>query len=339
LVQTRYGREQELEADLYGMRYMKAAGYDPQAAVTLQETFVRLSQGRQSSWLEGMFASHPPSAERVTRNRETAQQLGVGGEMGANTYAARVAPLLKVKPAYDKYDQALAALQQKDPARARSLANEAVRLEPREGRFEQLLGDIAINEKRHRDALPHYERAIALSPGYFGSWLGAGVAQYRLGDVQKARASLTRSWELLPTAPAALFLGNIARDSGDANGALQYYQAAASAQGSVGEAAAREAMLLDLPRNPGKYVAAALRDGGDGHTRLVVQNRAPVALSDIQVTPVLVTGQAVQQGRSVNIRGPVPAGQQVSVDPGLSSLTAEQLQALRFRIDTARIAE
>jgi predicted Zn-dependent protease len=340
LVQTRYGREQELEADLYGMRYMKAAGYDPQAAVTLQETFVRLSQGKQGNWLEGLFASHPPSAERVTRNRETAQQLGAGGETGASTYAARVAPLLKVKPAYDKYDQALAALQQKDPSRARSLANEAIRLEPREGRFQQLLGDISINEKRHRDALPHYERAIELSPGYFGSWLGAGVAQYRVGDVQKARVSLTRSWELLPTAPAALFLGNIARDSGDTNGALQYYQAAASAQGSIGEAAAREAVLLDMPRNPGKYVAAALRDGGDGHARLVVQNRAPVALSYIQVTPVLVNGgQVVQQGKSVNIRGPVPAGQQVSVDPGLSSLTPEQLQALRFRIDTARIAE
>ena len=340
LVQTRYGREQELEADLYGMKYMRAAGYDPHAAVTLQETFVRLSEGRQASWLEGMFASHPPSAERVARNRETALQLGDGGELGVSSYAARVAPLLKVKPAYDKYDQALAALQKKDPSRAQSLANEAVRMEPREGRFHQLLGDIAINEKRPRDALPHYQRAIELSPEYFGSWLGAGVAQYRVGDKQKAKASLTRSWELLPTAPAALFLGNLARDSGDASGALQYYQAAASAQGSIGEAASREAVLLDLPNNPGKYVAAALRDGGDGQTRLVIQNRAPVALSDIRVTPVLVNGaQVVQQGKSVNIRGPVAAGQQVSVDSGLTSLTPEQVQALRFRIDTASIAD
>ncbi len=187
LVQTRYGRDQELEADLYGMKYMKAAGYDPHAAVTLQETFVRLSEGRQANWLEGLFASHPPSAERVSRNRETALQLGAGGELGVNRYAARIAPLLKVKPAYDKYDQALAALQKKDPSRAQSLANEAVRMVPREGRFHQLLGDIAMAEKRPRDALPHYERAIELSPGYFGSWLGAGVAQYRVGDKQKAK--------------------------------------------------------------------------------------------------------------------------------------------------------
>ena len=44
MIQMKYGRDQELESDHYGMKYMKAAGYDPQGAVTLQETFVRLSQ-------------------------------------------------------------------------------------------------------------------------------------------------------------------------------------------------------------------------------------------------------------------------------------------------------
>ncbi|MEO8306822.1 MAG: M48 family metalloprotease [Pseudomonadota bacterium] len=342
LVQTRYGRDQELESDLYGMRYMKAAGYDPRAAVTLQETFVRLSEGRKENWLEGMFASHPPSAERVARNRETAQQLGDGGDMGTERYAARIAPLLKVKPAYDKYDQALAALQKKDPSSARALANDAIRLESREASFHQLLGDIDLNEKHQREALPHYERAIALNPGYFGPWLGAGVAEYRLGDKQKAMTSLTHSWELLPTAPAALFLGNISRDRGDQAGALKYYQAAASAQGSVGEQAQREALLLDLPQNPGKYVAAGLGAGASGEHLVVVQNRSPVALSNIQVTPVLVNanGQIVQQGKAVNIRGPVQSGGQVTTEAaGLSSLTAEQLQAVRFRVDAARIAE
>ena len=46
LVQQKYGRDQELESDEYGMKYMKLAGYDPQGAITLQETFVRLSQER-----------------------------------------------------------------------------------------------------------------------------------------------------------------------------------------------------------------------------------------------------------------------------------------------------
>ena len=92
MIQQKYSREQELESDRYGMRYMKAAGYDPWGAVTLQETFVRLSESgpRRKGWLEGLFASHPPSAERVAQNRIAAAELGRGGELGAERYAARM---------------------------------------------------------------------------------------------------------------------------------------------------------------------------------------------------------------------------------------------------------
>src|SRR5687767_1628539 len=85
LVQQKYGRDQELESDEYGMKYMKLAGYDLQGAITLQETFVRLSQqsgAKAQGFLEGLFASHPPSAERVEKNKATAAQLGSGGNLG-----------------------------------------------------------------------------------------------------------------------------------------------------------------------------------------------------------------------------------------------------------------
>ena len=341
MVQQKYGRDQELESDLYGMKYMKAAGYDPAAAVTLQETFVRLSQGQKSDWISGLFASHPPSAERVTRNRETAAQLGTGGDMGTDRYAAQMAPLLKAKPAYDKYDDALAAMGKKDPATAKRLANEAIKLEPREGRFHQLLGDIELNAKNDRQAMTHYQKATELSPNYFGSWLGYGVVQYRSGNKTQAQTSLNRSMQLLPTAPGALFLGNLARDAGDTDNALKLYQAAATAGGDIGKQASREAALLDLPNNPGNYVAAALRAGSDGRPMLVVQNKASVPLENISVTPVLVNsnGQIVQTGRAISIAGPVQPNEQVVADAGITSLTEQQMQALRFRIDTARIAK
>jgi predicted Zn-dependent protease len=341
LVHTKYGREAELQSDLYGTRLMKAAGYDPAAAVTLQETFVRLSQGRKANWLEGLFASHPPSQERVDRNRATVAQLGTGGDLGADRYVAKIAPLRQMKPAYDKYDQAVVALQKKDTAAAKSLAAEAARMLPREGTFQQLLGDIAVNEKHFQQALPYYERAQELNPGYFGSWLGAGVAQYNLKDKTQAEQSLKRSMDLMPTAPAALFLGNIARDRGDRDGALKYYQAAAQADGTVGETASREAAKIDLSRNPASYLAAGLRNGSNGQPVLVVQNRATVPVSAIVVTPVMVnaSGQIVQQARSVSIQGPLAAGQQIVADPGLPSLTPEQLASVRVRIDSAQLAQ
>jgi tetratricopeptide (TPR) repeat protein len=246
-----------------------------------------------------------------------------------------------MKPAYDKYDQALAAMQKKDVATGKSLAAEAARLVPREAQFHQLLGDIAVNEKNNQEALPHFQRAQQYNADYFGSWLGAGLAQYRLGNKTQARQSLQRSYDLLPTAPAALYLGNLLRDAGDVDTAMKYYQAAASSESSIGQEAAREAVLVDLPRNPGNYVSAQVARDNQGRPVMVVQNRAPVALAAIVVTPVRVNagGQIVSQGQAVTIRGPLGAGAQVAADAALGSLSAEQLGSVRFRVDAARVAQ
>src|SRR5690554_4060195 len=46
LALAQYSQGDELESDAYGIKYMRAAGYDPQAAVELQELFLQLSEGR-----------------------------------------------------------------------------------------------------------------------------------------------------------------------------------------------------------------------------------------------------------------------------------------------------
>jgi hypothetical protein len=54
---------------------------------------------------------------------------------------------------------------------------------------------------------------------------------------------------------------------------------------------------------------------------------------------VNAAGQIVASGRSVTIRGPVASGAQAAADAGLSGLSAEQLSAMRVRVDQARVAE
>jgi len=344
MVQMKYGRDQELESDHYGMKYMKLAGYDPWGAVTLQETFVRLSEAggqKQQSWMEGMFASHPPSQERVDKNKLAVDQLGRGGEMGAESYVAATRQLREMKPAYDKYDQAMAAAQKKDFVTAKSLVADAVKAVPNEGSFQVLLGQIALAEKQPQAAAGYFDKAMQLSPNYFASYLGAGVAQTQLGNKQKAEQFLTRSAQLLPTAPAAFHLGNIARDRGDIEAARQFYQAAASSESSIGQAAAAEYVKMDLPQNPGNYVAAAAQYDSQGRMMVVVQNRSKVPLTGIQVTPVLVdaSGRIVQQGSPVAIQAVIKPGEQVAAPSGVGNLPQEQVQALRFRIDAAKIAD
>ena len=73
LITQKYGRDAEREADLYGMQYMSQAGYDPQAAVSLQEVFVRLSKDRDTDWLSGLFYSHPPISKRIEMAKKCIQ--------------------------------------------------------------------------------------------------------------------------------------------------------------------------------------------------------------------------------------------------------------------------
>jgi predicted Zn-dependent protease len=340
----KYGRDQELESDHYGMNYMKAAGYDPAGAVTLQETFVRLSKSggaKQQGWLDGLFASHPPSEERVQKNREHAAKLGPGGELGAEAYAAATRKLREMKPAYDKYDQAMVAAQNKDFPKARALATEAAKLVPDEGSFQVLLGQIALAEKQPQTAAGHYDKAMALSPNYFGSYLGAGVAQNLLGNKQRAEEYFSRSARLLPTATAVYYLGNLARERGELDVARQFYQAAAASDSPIGQAAAIEFMKLDLPQNAGNYVAATPQYDSQGRIIVVVQNRSRVPLTGIRVTPVLVdaAGRIVRQGSPVAVQAVLRPGEQAAAASGLDELPQEQLAALRFRVDTALIAE
>ncbi|GMU69643.1 MAG: hypothetical protein AMXMBFR37_19750 [Steroidobacteraceae bacterium] len=342
MVQMKYGREQELESDHYGMKYMKLAGYDPWGAVTLQETFVRLAgdNAKKQSWLDGLFASHPPSQERVERNRATAGELGRGGEIGADSYATRVGPLLAMKPGYDKYDEAIAAARNKELDKARTLALEAARLLPKEGRAQQLLGDLALAQKHPQEALGYFRKAEDLNPGYFGSHLGTGIAAYQLGDKSTATAAFERSVALLPTAPAAYYLGTMARDRGDRTAALQYFRTAAGSDSSYGKEAAAEYLRLDLPQNPGNYVAAAAQTDTNGRVYAIVENRAPLALANIVVTPLLVdaNGRILQRGAALTVRGPLGSGQRASAQISTGNLTAEQLRALKVRVESAQLA-
>src|SRR5690606_37041493 len=110
LLTLKYSRGAELEADHYGMQYMSRAGYDPQGAVSLQKTFVRLSEGQRSDWLSGLFASHPPSQERVDANIATLASLSPGGELGTERYQEALERTEEVLPAYEAYDEGRKAL-------------------------------------------------------------------------------------------------------------------------------------------------------------------------------------------------------------------------------------
>ncbi|HKZ72664.1 MAG TPA: M48 family metalloprotease [Steroidobacteraceae bacterium] len=343
LLTQKYGRDAERQADEYGMEYMKRAGYDPSAAVDLQKTFVRLAEGKRPGWLEGLFASHPPSEERVANSIATAAKLGAGGDRGCEPYREATAGLRKLEPAYDKYDAGIEALQKKALDTAAARAREALALAPNQPKFHELLGDVALSRKQFQEAIGHYDRARELNPRYFKPYLASGVANLQLDRTSDAAGQLTRSMELLPTATGAYYLGRIAHGQGNIEQAVRYYQLAASSDSDVGRASARELVLLDLPRNPGRYVRVQPRVDQDGRVWMVVQNDAPFPIEDVVVAVVVAdpSGRGALQGpvRVGTGAGALAPGQVAQIPTQLGPIkNAQELRLVQAEVQGARVA-
>ena len=325
LINQRHGREAELESDRYGMQYMARAGYDPSAAVALQETFVRLSESRgEEGWLAGLFASHPPSAERVRQNRATVASLPGGGDLGRERYAAAIAGLASSRGAYETYDRGREALAEGNLDQAESLGREAARLVPGEGHFHALLADIDMRRNRYADAASHYQDAIEINDRFFYYPLGKGLAHQRLSQWGEAQASLQASIALLPTADAHYGLGVLAERRGDRAGALESYRQAAGSSGAAGQAAQEAIVRLDLPANPGQYIAVRTGLDDSGALLLEVANPTRLPIADVVVLVRYADPQGALRQLRRTIPGPIPPGGAQRFATGLGPFTSTQ---------------
>jgi predicted Zn-dependent protease len=71
LINMRYGRDDELESDRLGVRFMAKAGYDPRSMVRVMEVLRDASRGPRPP---EFFTTHPNPERRIERIREAIQK-------------------------------------------------------------------------------------------------------------------------------------------------------------------------------------------------------------------------------------------------------------------------
>jgi predicted Zn-dependent protease len=316
LINSKYGRDDERESDVYGMNYMSRAGYNPQGAVELQQTFVALKNGKAANFLEGLFASHPPSQERVATNRQHAATLPNGGIEGRQRYEQMMAQLIDSKPAYEAYDEARQALSDNRLKAARRLVQQAIDSEPREGHFYALLGDIEADEDDLNAADRAYDQAVSLNPNFFYPLMRSGVINERQGRIAKAKRRLNRSLELLETAEAYNTLGAIAEREGNLQQAEDLYARAAQDSGATGQTALTSLVLLRSKSNPAALVSLRWGIGADGKVLIEATNKTTRTLMGIDLQLRLVDAQGILRSYNQRLVGLSP-GQVTQVSTGL----------------------
>jgi predicted Zn-dependent protease len=323
LLSQSYGRGAELESDLYGMRYMARANYDLQGAVSLQETFVRLSEGQESDWMSGLFASHPPSRERVEANIRTAAEFPAGGETGADRFQAVMAKTITALPAYAAYDEGRAALAEDDVAKAVNQAEMAIALFPEEANFYALRGDARYLDKKYDMAISNFDSAIRRRNNFFYYYLQRGRAHGELEADDLAVQDLEKSLTLLPTGLAHFSLGNIATRRGDHAAAIEHYREAAGGQGEYAESAKISLVRLDLADNPDTYVLTRCDVDTAGQLIVSVKNNTAVTIEGVAMNISFIDRSGTSRTSQRSVRGRMAPEQLISVNSGLLTYSTD----------------
>jgi len=333
LISQRYGRQAELESDYYGMEYMARAGYDPAAAISLQEKFVELGKERKTSWAEGLFASHPPSEQRVATNIETNKTIKSmqtkDWETGKNRFEQQLAYLRGKSDAYAAYDQATALASKKETAVALKRVDRAIELEPNEPRFYGLKANLQQSKKDYRTALESYDSAVRRDENYYEYYLGRGLTYSKLGDRERARADLERSNQLLPTSVATNELGTLSLQLGDRDAAKNYFAAVARSEGPFKESATDNYVRLDIADNPSNYIQAQPADrNGTLVATITNTTRIPIQSAVVQFTAV-INGQRAETNRNL---GPVKANARIGISSGWSFKSDDVVESVAARV-------
>lgn len=324
---AKYGRDDELESDYFGMSYMDRAGYDVWGAVELQEKFVQLSASRQAGFLEQLFASHPPSTQRVAANRAHAANFAPGKRY-RQRYQAAIAQLKRDASAYEAEAKAKKALAEKQGRSAIQHLDKAVAHQPNEGHFWELRGHAWRMLEKFGNAEKAYTTAIKkndtfVNP-YFSPYLARGVLRYEQGQRQRAQSDLQRSYELLPTQTASYYLGELSLQGKQYQQAASYFELAAKSSGQLGLQSRERLQYVQLQLQPQSFLSVSTSVSSSGYLLATVRNNSPQPMKDIVLS---ISGPGI--GKTVRIPSNINARSAITINTGVVYSTDSQQSGYR----------
>ena len=168
-----YNQDQEREADLVGLRYAAAAGYDPQVGAEIMR---RMAEEEPQTATASFFSSHPSSAERAQTLRRVAAQI--------NHHPAP-APQLSVAA-------------NKRTTTARRFDRDETACRRAKTYFYR-----ALDTRRLRDKARLYRRGLRICPASPRAHFELADVYLRLGQTSRAAEELRQTLNYDPTYPQA----------------------------------------------------------------------------------------------------------------------------------------
>lgn len=199
LLQLKFSRDQENEADALGVRFSYQAEYDPRGLLSMFEKFKALERGIAVEWLN----THPLPDTRIKNVQQMiSQQYPDSYKLRQNsTTFSRIQSTLKsTKESYDYVEDAKKYIKSRNFNQALNLLDRAITIYGSNQAF-TYRALVNLNLKRYDEAINDSDRAIGLDSFYFKPMLIKGIAQNQLNQWSASINTLEKAKNLVNDNP------------------------------------------------------------------------------------------------------------------------------------------
>lgn len=199
LLQLKFSRDQENEADALGVRFTYQSGYDPKGLLSMFEKFKSLERGMSVEWL----STHPLPDTRIRNVQQMiAQQYPDSYRLKQNsTNFDKIQSILKsTKESFEQVEEAKKHIKSKNYNQAMNLLNRAIEIYGSNQAY-TYRALVNLNLKRYNEAIIDADRAISIDSLYFRPMLIKGVAQNQLNQWNASINTLEKAKSLVNDNP------------------------------------------------------------------------------------------------------------------------------------------
>ncbi len=224
LLALKFSRDQEREADDFGVDITVKAGYDPSGFIGVFEKFKRLQKERPPAWL----STHPLPEERIKRvSQVISKYRGMKLKKDSPEFQKVKRKLLSTKKSFELYQEGKKLYSERKKREALRKFKEALRLFPK-NQMAHIYSAVILTEMGNpREALKHANEAVSIDPHLMWTWFTRGLVFFSMEKHKESIRDLKEAVKLVPTyADPYYYLGRNYEAVRDYRSALASYERA-----------------------------------------------------------------------------------------------------------------
>ncbi|MBI5682516.1 MAG: M48 family metalloprotease [Deltaproteobacteria bacterium] len=218
LLLLKYDRNQEIQADRLGIKYMAKLGYEPSEALNAHERleaavsrYLKREDAKRKgdTFLDELFSTHPRTGVRrheiEAMIRELSPFIFKGDGRFKEHFQSMTARIREANQSYFIYDEAVSLYEKGKFQDAEERLQKSISVNSEQAPFYNLMGMIRIKQKDFYESERNFKKALSIDADYQPSYYGLGITYYLKGNYSSAADKFKRSLELYPSHPPSLF--------------------------------------------------------------------------------------------------------------------------------------